>query len=99
MDALTAQLRKDQTTLEHVHTVVRKSADTIREHWHGKTGNAAAATHDALLASIIAKHQAAASALLACQAYRDTHEEVQNQARIWVNQLDAARQTLDAAAK
>ncbi|MGO4594577.1 hypothetical protein AB4Z18_12225 [Leifsonia sp. 2TAF2] len=98
MDALTAQLRKDQTTLEHVHTVVRKSAHTIREHWHGRAGEAAAATHDALLASIIAKHQAAASALLACQAYRDTHEEVQDQARIWVNQLHAARQTLDAAA-
>ncbi|MGO4595598.1 hypothetical protein AB4Z18_17425 [Leifsonia sp. 2TAF2] len=98
MDALTAQLRKDQTTLEHAHTVVRKSAHTIREHWHGRAGEAAAATHDALLASIIAKHQAAASALLACQAYRDSHEEVQDQARIWVNQLDAARQTLDAAA-
>ncbi|SEH78339.1 MULTISPECIES: hypothetical protein [unclassified Leifsonia] len=97
LDELTGQLRQDQDKLEHAHGGVRKSADTIREHWHGKTGQAAAVTHDVLLTSIVNKHQAIDRVVAACQGYRDTHEDVKDRARVWVLQLEQARQTIGTA--
>ncbi|SEI10891.1 MULTISPECIES: hypothetical protein [unclassified Leifsonia] len=98
LDGLTGRLRQDQYRLEEAHNAVRKSAEAVREHWHGKTGEAAAAAHDALMTSIISKHAALDRAWLAFQTYRDEHEDVKDQARAWVNQLAEARQTIGSAA-
>ncbi|MFF9564825.1 hypothetical protein ACF1AJ_15880 [Leifsonia sp. NPDC014704] len=91
------KVRQDRNALEQTHIGVRKSADTVRENWSGVAARAAAATHEALLASILAKRAALESALSACQAYQDAHEDVKDRARVWVEQLAAARQTIGSA--
>lgn len=99
IDELMEQLLRDQVQLENAHTVINDSAWAVKQHWKGKAGEAAAATHEALKSNIAAKHSLIGGAFTACRDYRDAHETVKDQARVWVNQLEAARQTINAAAE
>ncbi|MET3564872.1 hypothetical protein SAMN04515691_0978 [Leifsonia sp. 98AMF] len=99
IDELMEQLLRDQVQLENAHTVINDSAWAVKQHWKGKAGEAAAATHEALKSNIAAKHSLIGGAFTACRDYRDAHETVKDQARVWVNQLEAARQTINAASE
>ncbi|WP_434316444.1 hypothetical protein [Leifsonia sp. P73] len=94
LDELIWQLRRDQTALEKAHAAIQTSAATIREHWKGKAGDAAAATHDVLMARIKATHAELDRAVSACGAYQLAHDEVKESAAPWVTQLAEARRTL-----
>lgn len=97
LDELIWQLRRDQGGLEKAHAAVRASAVTIREHWKGRAGEAAAATHDVLTAGIEATHAAVDRAVSACGGYQLAHDEVKESAAPWVTQLVEARHALGLA--
>ena len=97
MDAVTSQLRTDQNTLEQAHNALQKVTDRLRESWRGRAGAAAAAAHEALRASIVAKHAASDRAISACLAYRDAHEDVKSRSLMWLDQLETARRTIGSA--
>lgn len=97
LDAVTSRLRTDQHTLEQAHNSIQRVTDRLRASWHGKAGAAAAAAHDALKASIIAKHAAADRAVAASHAYQEAHDEVKSRSRPWLDQLEAARRAIGSA--